>query len=166
MQIVVTDTNVFIDLLEVDALSEFFALPFEICTTDFIMAEILDDEHKDLLEAFKRAKKLTVLESSPEEIIAMNTMKVIPSLKRIADRSAFWKARELRAMLLTGDRNLRKVAEAEGLEVHGILWVVECLVRETIISNESAINLLRNLLVINPWLPKEEVDEMMMRIIH
>jgi predicted nucleic acid-binding protein len=160
VQIVVTDTNVIIDLLEVDALSEFFALPFEIYTTDFVMAEILDEAHKDLLDVFKRSKQLTILESSSEEIIAMNTMQVRPSLKRIADRSAFWKAKELRAMLLTGDRNLRKVAEANGLEVHGILWVVECLVRKTIISKKSATDLLSNLQEINPWLPRKEVEEM------
>lgn len=29
------------------------------------------------------------------------------------------------AILLTGDQNLRRVAEGHDLEVHGVLWVVE-----------------------------------------
>lgn len=39
-QIVVNDTNVFIDLLEVGLLDKFFLLSWEIHTTDFVMLEL------------------------------------------------------------------------------------------------------------------------------
>ncbi len=38
--VVVSDTNIFIDLISVDLLDEFFRLPFEIHTTDFIIHEL------------------------------------------------------------------------------------------------------------------------------
>lgn len=164
MQIVVTDANIFIDLLEVQAIAEFFALPFEICTTDFVYAEIVEEKHRELLEAFKRSKKLRVYSFTPEEMMQISTLQTQPSLKRIADRSVFWKAQELHAMMLTGDRSMRKVGEAAGLEVHGILWVVECLVRETIIAKETAIAFLHNLQTLNPWLPEKEVEETICRL--
>jgi len=42
-------------------------------------------------------------------------------------------------VLLTGDRNLRRVAEAHGVEVHGVLWMVEELRQRALATN----NLLR-----------------------
>ena len=32
-----------------------------------------------------------------------------------------------RGVLLTGDRRLRRVAEVEGMRVHGVLWVIDQL---------------------------------------
>lgn len=39
-KIVVNDTNVFIDLLDIGLLNEFFCLDWEIHTTDFVMYEL------------------------------------------------------------------------------------------------------------------------------
>ena len=36
MKIIITDTNVFIDLIQAHALSGFFALPYQVCTTDLV----------------------------------------------------------------------------------------------------------------------------------
>ena len=41
MKLIITDTNVFFDIISIDVLPEFFALGFEICTTDFVVKEIL-----------------------------------------------------------------------------------------------------------------------------
>lgn len=38
--IVVNDTNIFIDLISVDLLDEFFSLPIDIHTTDFVINEL------------------------------------------------------------------------------------------------------------------------------
>jgi len=40
MKLIITDTNVFFDLISIGALPEFFALDFDICTTDFVINEI------------------------------------------------------------------------------------------------------------------------------
>lgn len=42
-KIVVNDTNVFIDLLVVGLLEQFFLLPWEVHTTDFVMQELLKE---------------------------------------------------------------------------------------------------------------------------
>ena len=36
-QIVISDTNIFLDLITSDMLEDFFRLPFEICTTDLVI---------------------------------------------------------------------------------------------------------------------------------
>lgn len=40
-KIVVNDTNIFIDLFNVDLLDEFFSIPWEVHTTRFVMLELL-----------------------------------------------------------------------------------------------------------------------------
>ena len=43
-KIVVSDTNIFIDLISVNLLDGFFSLPWEIHTTDMIMKELKDSK--------------------------------------------------------------------------------------------------------------------------
>ena len=57
-KIVVNDTNVFIDLLDVGLLDKFFLLPWEIHTTDFVMLELLREGQKEAVEAYKVAYDL------------------------------------------------------------------------------------------------------------
>ena len=62
MKLIITDSNVFFDIIKIQALTEFFALNFEICTTDFVKSEILESEQHEQIEIFIRLQKLTVFE--------------------------------------------------------------------------------------------------------
>jgi predicted nucleic acid-binding protein len=68
MKIVITDTNVLFDVIKIGALPEFFSLDYEICTTVFVIQEILPSPQKEMVETFIRAKKLTVFGFSIEEV--------------------------------------------------------------------------------------------------
>ena len=46
MKLIITDSSVFFDIIKIQALPEFFALDFEICTTDFVKGEILESEQR------------------------------------------------------------------------------------------------------------------------
>ncbi len=50
MKMIITDTNVFFDIISIDVLPEFFALDFEICTTDFVVKEILESTQKEQID--------------------------------------------------------------------------------------------------------------------
>ncbi len=52
MRLVITDVSVLFDIYHIRALPEFFALDFEICTTDFVRNEIL----QTLLSRSNKAK--------------------------------------------------------------------------------------------------------------
>lgn len=58
----------FFDLIGIAALPEFFALEYEICTTDFVVKEVLQSHQKEQVEAFIRAQKLTVFKLTADEI--------------------------------------------------------------------------------------------------
>ncbi len=66
--------------------------------------------------------------------------------------------------LLTGDESLRLAAEAEAVEVHGTLWLVERMVVARVINlerAEAAFELMRNNDRRLPW---NEVDELIARL--
>ena len=54
--VAVSDTNIFIDLLETSLLDKLFLLPWEIHTTEFILNEIKEEPHK-LTPAMKKLLK-------------------------------------------------------------------------------------------------------------
>jgi len=49
MQIVVNDTNLFIDLIHAELIDLFFQLPFEVHTTDFVVGEVEDPEQDTII---------------------------------------------------------------------------------------------------------------------
>lgn len=59
-KIVVSDTNIFIDLISVDLLTDFFKLPWEIHTTDMIIHELLIAEQQEAIRVFEEEGRLLV----------------------------------------------------------------------------------------------------------
>jgi rRNA-processing protein FCF1 len=164
MKLFITDTNVFFDLMNIEALPEFFGLDFEICTTDFVVSEILRLEQAEQIQNFIRSKQLTVFSFSSDEIDEVVNLKTKRMLRRIADKSVLWKALQLKCQLLTGDKSLRSEAEENGLEVHGSIWVVMKIVDAKLLSAEKGIELYEKLKIVNDSLPKEEIEKLIKKI--
>lgn len=164
MKLFITDTNVFFDLMNLEVLPEFFGLDFEICTTDFVVNEILRLEQAEQIQNFIRSKQLTVFSFSSDEIDEVVNLKTKRMLRRIADKSVLWKALQLKCHLLTGDKSLRSEADENGLEVHGIIWVVMMIVEENLLSAEKGIKLYEKLKIVNDILPKEEIEKLIKKL--
>lgn len=124
MKLIVTDTNVFIDLIQSNALDAFFECPFEVCTTDLVLFELTTPNQRSHLNKHILSGRLNVMELSGEEISEAAALQTQCNLKRITDKSVLLKAIQMQACLLTGDGDLRKEGERAGLEVRGSLWVV------------------------------------------
>jgi rRNA-processing protein FCF1 len=164
MKLFITDTNVFFDLMNIEALPEFFGLDFETCTTDFVVNEILRLEQAEQIQNFIRSKQLTVFSFSSDEIDEVVNLKTKRMLRRIADKSVLWKALQLKCKLLTGDKSLRSEAEENGLEVHGSIWVVMKIVDTKLLSVEKGIELYEKLKIVNDSLPKEEIEKLIKKL--
>lgn len=160
MKVMVTDVSVFFDLFEIHVLPEFFALDWEIHTTDFVYNEILQADQKKLFEVFVRSKRLKILRFTSEEEMQVRNFKTNLSIRSIADKTILWKALQLNATLLTCDRKLRKEAEGHSLEVRGSIWVIEQLVENSLIDSIRGVNLLKNLKATNKRLPVELIDRL------
>jgi predicted nucleic acid-binding protein len=159
MKVVVTDVSVFFDLFEIQVLPEFFALDWEIYTTDFVYNEILQADQKAVFEIFERSKRLQILTFSHEELAEVLQFQTMLSIRSMADRTILWKALQLKATLLTCDKKLRKEAEGHALEVRGSIWVIAQLVENGVIPTIRGIQLLEELQKTNSRLPKDLVDQ-------
>ncbi|HEY4785387.1 MAG TPA: hypothetical protein VIH57_05035, partial [Bacteroidales bacterium] len=160
MKIIITDTNVFFDVISIRALPEFFALDFEICTTDFVVNEILQSEQKEQIDYFIRSRKLTIFQLTDDEVDEINAFKTVRFFKGITDKTVLWKALKLKCPLLTGDKKLKKEAEEHGVEVHGSIWIIVELIEKAIITREDGVKLLQMLLEVNGSLPHDEIEKL------
>lgn len=161
-KIVVNDTNVFIDLYEVGLLEEFFSLPWEVHTTNFVMLELLKEGQHDTIAKYKADKRLNVPVFEAEELMEIGNL-YQQNLNKInlsfTDCSVWYYAKVNKYILLTGDRKLRTVSVFDGVDVHGVVYVFDNLVELEIISRQIAIEKLQQLYAINNRLPKEEIDK-------
>lgn len=157
---IVSDTNIFIDLFNVSLLDAFFKLPWEIHTPDFVLSELTDGDQKVAVSEFSETGVLKVDTQTPEEL--MELMQLIHSQNGVSNLSftdcAVWMlAEKLQCPLLTGDNKLRKKVSSNGIEVHGVLYVFDCLVELGIIPAETAALRLKRLSNKNLRLPEEAI---------
>ncbi len=68
MKLIITDTNIFFDIISIGALPEFFSLDYKICTTVFVIEEVIRSDQREEIEVFIRAKEINVIDFSAEEI--------------------------------------------------------------------------------------------------
>lgn len=87
MKLIITDNSVFFDIIKIKALPEFFALDFEIGTTDFVKGEILESEQREQIEMFIRSHQLTVFVLSEKEIEEVETFKTKRFFKTLIDKT-------------------------------------------------------------------------------
>jgi len=77
----------------------------------------------------------------------------------IADCSVLLLAIDLDAMLLSGDKPLRKGAAKNHVEVHGTLWVLDQLVAAKLLSKPTAAAKLEHLIEHDSFYPKDEYQQ-------
>lgn len=132
MRIVVSDSSCLIDLRKASLLAAFLKLPYEV----LIPNTLFDDELLKFTTAEKRSLLrggLNVVEVPGTGVLrAREIIQKTPRLS-INDGFAFAVAESHeRCILVTGDGLLRTVATERGIEVHGVLWIVDELHRHEI----------------------------------
>jgi len=164
MRLIITDSSVFFDIIKIQALPEFFALDFDICTTDFVKGEILESEQRAQIEMFIGSQQLTVFEISEQEIEEIITFKTKRLFKTLTDKTVLWKAKQLKCPLLTGDAKLRSEAIEQGVTVHGSLWVIQIMVESKVIRANTGIEFLEKLKISNDRLPLDEIEKLIRKL--
>ncbi|MCK5725215.1 MAG: DUF3368 domain-containing protein [Thiotrichaceae bacterium] len=133
MQLLISDANILIDLEEGQLLTIIFALPYQFSTPDIIYYEELEERHKQLPDLGLLLGSLTSHSISQVEKIVRKHMR--PSRN---DCIALVLAQQEQCPLLTGDKELRKSAEQENVQVMGTIWLVEELLKHQLITIEQA----------------------------
>lgn len=155
--IVISDSNIFFDLIDVDLLNEFFKLPVTISTTDFVIGEILKPDQLAKIDVFIKSGELAVASFNFSELKTIAGMQNGSNTNvSMTDCSCWYYAKSQSGRLLTGDGNLRKEAEKNNVAVSGILFVFDNLVESKIITEKQAAVKLSLLVSKNPRLPHKE----------
>ena len=158
-RIVISDANVFFDLLSVSLLEAFFALPCEICTTDLVISEITRPEQLKIVQKFIKSKKLGVVSFNAvdfSQVISLHTN--CTNNASIADCSVWYYAKKVDGRLLTGDGKLRSAAQKDGVKVSGVLYLFDNFIEYNILSPQEAAENLESLMNLNMRLPKGECE--------
>ncbi len=156
-KLIFCDTNIFIDLCTMRLVGEFFMLPYEIHSTDMVLREIELSNQKETILSVIEMGKLEINQTLPECI--SDVVNLMKSNLSITDAAVWYHAKQQSALLLTGDNRLRKLAEADNVHVAGILFVLDSLVENDIISAGYAAKCLELLKETNRRLPQSEVDK-------
>lgn len=157
MKLVVSDTNIFIDLLNTDLLEKFLELPIEVHTTDFVISE-LKDEQAEVIIKKATENKIHIIEASDVEYDEIINQKKEKETLSIVDHSVYYYAKKLSAMILTGDKTFRKYAEVNKIEVKGILWTFDELNKKKLMGKEQLAQKLTTLMGTNKRLPLDECN--------
>lgn len=160
MEIIVNDTNIFIDLHSIGLLGALCDLPYDVRTVDFVVNEITDKAQAESLASLVGEGKIKIESFNIDELaeIIEEHSSVSGNLS-VPDCSVCYYARKHSATLLTGDRQLRRYAEGNNVTVRGILFIFDELVANKIIDAGIAAQKLRELTNINVRLPKSEITK-------
>ena len=130
MTVLVSDVSVLIDLEHGSLLEAAFQLPFKFVVPD-VLYELEMKAHNGvaLLEL-----GLTVAKMSSEETVrGIHYRREKPALS-LPDAFALALAETNGWRLLTGDRALRALAIEEGIECHGVLWLLDRIFTSGVIN--------------------------------
>lgn len=161
-KIVINDPKVFIDLQDVGLLEQFFHLPWEVHTTDFVMLELLNEGQRDIVDSYEHNGYLHVATFGFEEVIEIDNLhkKVINKTNlSLTDCSVWYYAKRNNYTLLTGYRKLCNSMLNDGVEVRGIIYVFDELVTNEILSVNQAADKLALLKSISPYFPDCEIEK-------
>lgn len=124
--LVISDANILIDMECGGLLAPMFRLEYEFAVPDVLYDEELSEHHPEVI-----ALGLGKIEVGADGVEYVE--RIVPEATRRGisrnDLLALALARQEDCLLLTGDSRLRTLAEEEGREVHGTIWLVGELVR-------------------------------------
>lgn len=163
MKIAVTDACIFIDLIELDLISDFFQLDLELHTTVEVLNELYTNQ-KQVLATYQKVGKLSVHNLDEVDFSRIDKLPFPRGLSP-EDKSVIFIALNLEnGTVISSDKLVRKCAQELDLDCHGLLWVFDLLVGQKICSRSSASASLKKLITMNTMYAgpkmKRKIEEM------
>ncbi|MEA1080866.1 type II toxin-antitoxin system VapC family toxin [Marinobacter qingdaonensis] len=153
-KILVSDTNIWIDLHHSNLLEKVFQLPHEFVTTDFVWRELRKPPGAQLQDL-----GLTIEGIGGDETQQLFGLKQTLNNSSLADVSCYFVARERGWTLLTNDGALRKSGQRASMDVRGVLWILDELEHRQVLSPAALSTALTAMLNAGARLPEHECDK-------
>lgn len=156
-KILIKDSCILFDLLDLNLVDEFFTLEYEIFTTPQVISEITKDSQLEKINLIISTGKLKIDKEGTFESI-QDLSESYPGLS-FTDCSVLELALRLDGIILSSDRTLRNVASRNSLKVKGMLWIINLLIDSKVITDQLALEKLHLYPIINSRVPKKEIGE-------
>jgi predicted nucleic acid-binding protein len=150
----VVDTSVIIDFIRAGIDENIFRLPFQFVTPDVVLAELENSDSSRLVEFGLISSELDGGQLKEVGFLRQYNIKI-----SFNDICALILASYLNVTLLTGDKNLNKLAQKHNVKVHGTLWVLDELIQLTQLSERQAAIALRQMINSGSRLPEDECNK-------
>ncbi len=158
LKIAVQDANILIDLELASLLDLWFQAGIETHTTDLIRSELEEGEHTQALAYFSSGH-VREHQLNWDEIVEVSRLeKEVGSKAKFNDCSVLFLAEKINAILLSGDKALRKAGGDRRIEVRGTLWIFDQLIAKKLLAPELAAVKMKTLLSLKRFLPKAECE--------
>ena len=162
MEIIISDTNVLIDLSDVDLLESCKLLDISFQTVDFVINEITDDAQSQAVQQLVNSGFLKINSFSNTDMLDLfkycSTIGDVSNLS-LTDCAVLLFAKSIGGRLLTGDKALKNKAIQEGVDVSGILYLTDMMVDNKVVEKTKMADYLEKLISINGRLPKSLILE-------
>ena len=152
--LLISDTSVIIDLQNSGLIPAFFRLPYLIAASDFTKQTEVLLPGWDYLTSLG----LTFISLDSSSVLELTHLKEKHPHPSLPDLSAYLIARIEGGILLTGDKELRKLAISTGVSVHGVLWVLDEMVLHSILDPFNAAKGLKEMLAKGARLPQKDCE--------
>lgn len=144
------DTNVWVDLDNAGLLSVAMQAEFEFVIPDILLRELKDISLPNTVE---------VRSSDAHELArVVEVRSLVPALS-MADAVLFVAVQAEELRLVTGDAQLRRYAESQGIPTCGVIWLVDQLVAQDVLPPAEAADALEEMVSAGARLPQQEVVE-------
>lgn len=154
--LVISDANILIDMESGGLVRPMFRLDYRFAVPDVLFEVELREHHPGLIKLGLRRMELT-----GESVRYVEKLASDPRAKGVGryDLFALALAQQENCLLLTGDVLMRKLAEEEGREVHGTIWLVEQMVSAGLIKARRARQAYDAMSEAGRRLPWDEVEQ-------
>lgn len=160
--IIIKDSCILFDLLDLDLMDHFFKLPIRVYTTVQVIDEVQEDHQKNAVDKYVSGGHISVDRDGTLETIS-DILTNAPGLS-FTDSSVLELAYRLQGVVLSADKSLRKESVKRNLTVRGMLWVIEEMCSKNIITTEVAIEKLNLYPQVNDRAPKIEIVALIEKI--
>ena len=159
MEIVVSDTQILIDMHSAGLLELVRKSAMHFHTVDYVIAELHRSPYKRKMVEEGILYVHSFGEKENNDLVAYYAKMAVQTNLSLTDCAVLKYSKDNGYRLLTGDKKLRNHAEDEGVLVSGILYLVDRFVSEGLIDGSVMADRLETLLKVNPRLPKSIFEE-------
>lgn len=159
VEIVVKDACIFFDLIDLGLLPNFYQLPLVVFTTPQVLLEITDEMQLAEITGYVASGQLQIDHFGNLETIAS----FAESNRGISftDASVLEAAIRRKASILSSDKSLRNESKRRDIPIHGLLWVLDELYNQEIITLKLLIEKLEAYPEVNKRAPKSEIETLL-----